>query len=248
LYYYKARIYNPTLGRFMQTDPIGYKGDNDLYAYVGNDPLDRADSSGEDSNFCGNGGIGSLGVGSCHNPDDRDKQAQSRTSTTTQSRTSALNLNYFSPASVAASVHMGNGSATFTTPSLNFFPDPTIGLANFSIPTSSSFRYQPSTGANIFLGAVGVGAATGGAITVSTTIGLGGGAAAVTAEGGIIGAGIAAHEVFGSWVVGSALGAAGGVVIGGFGVLLYEMSKLPPGPGYGAPIGPNGTPLAISPY
>jgi RHS repeat-associated protein len=27
LYYYKARIYNPKLGRFMQTDPVGYKDD-----------------------------------------------------------------------------------------------------------------------------------------------------------------------------------------------------------------------------
>jgi RHS repeat-associated protein len=24
MYYYKARMYSPTLGRFMQTDPIGY--------------------------------------------------------------------------------------------------------------------------------------------------------------------------------------------------------------------------------
>lgn len=46
LYYYKARMYNPRLGRFMQTDPIGYKDDLDLYAYVGNDPLDRGDPTG----------------------------------------------------------------------------------------------------------------------------------------------------------------------------------------------------------
>ena len=26
LYYYRARMYSPVLGRFMQTDPIGYKG------------------------------------------------------------------------------------------------------------------------------------------------------------------------------------------------------------------------------
>ena len=27
MYYYKARIYSPTLGRFLQTDPIGYDDD-----------------------------------------------------------------------------------------------------------------------------------------------------------------------------------------------------------------------------
>ena len=47
LYYYKARMYNPSLGRFMQTDPIGYTSDLDLYAYVGNDPVDGTDFSGE---------------------------------------------------------------------------------------------------------------------------------------------------------------------------------------------------------
>jgi hypothetical protein len=39
-------MYNAALGRFMETDPIGYKDDLDLYTYVGNDPLDKTDPLG----------------------------------------------------------------------------------------------------------------------------------------------------------------------------------------------------------
>jgi RHS repeat-associated protein len=46
LYYYRARMYRPAWGRFMQVDPIGYAGGSNLYAYVGNDPLDRLDPTG----------------------------------------------------------------------------------------------------------------------------------------------------------------------------------------------------------
>jgi RHS repeat-associated protein len=49
LYYYKARVYSPYLGRFMQTDPIGYGDGVDWYAYVDDDPVNRGDPSGLDA-------------------------------------------------------------------------------------------------------------------------------------------------------------------------------------------------------
>jgi len=46
LIYYRARYYDPTLGRFTQRDPIGMQGGMNLYAYVGNNPVAFADPSG----------------------------------------------------------------------------------------------------------------------------------------------------------------------------------------------------------
>jgi RHS repeat-associated protein len=46
LYYYRARWYDPQLRRFISEDPIGLNGGINLYAYVGNNPINATDPSG----------------------------------------------------------------------------------------------------------------------------------------------------------------------------------------------------------
>ena len=46
MYDYKARTYSPTLGRFLQTDPIGYQAGLNWYAYAGSDPVNATDPTG----------------------------------------------------------------------------------------------------------------------------------------------------------------------------------------------------------
>jgi RHS repeat-associated protein len=46
LYYYRARTYSPTLGRFLQRDPIGYVDGMNLYQYVASGPQRYGDPEG----------------------------------------------------------------------------------------------------------------------------------------------------------------------------------------------------------
>lgn len=46
VYHNRARAYLPALGRFAQTDPVLYNGGMNLYAYVGNDPINFTDPLG----------------------------------------------------------------------------------------------------------------------------------------------------------------------------------------------------------
>ena len=61
LYYYKSQFYDPDLGRFLQTDRIGYLGGLNLYAYVAGDPVNLSDPFGTDKD-------GGVDPGSCPDP------------------------------------------------------------------------------------------------------------------------------------------------------------------------------------
>jgi RHS repeat-associated protein len=47
LYYYRARYYNPNIGRFMSRDPLGYADGLNLYTYVQNNPVNLKDPLGK---------------------------------------------------------------------------------------------------------------------------------------------------------------------------------------------------------
>jgi RHS repeat-associated protein len=46
LYHYKMRYYNPTIGRFLQPDPVGLAAGLNMYLYTGNHPLTSSDPLG----------------------------------------------------------------------------------------------------------------------------------------------------------------------------------------------------------
>ena len=46
LYHYRARVYDPMMGRFLQADPIRYGDGPNIYAYVHGDPVNGTDPSG----------------------------------------------------------------------------------------------------------------------------------------------------------------------------------------------------------
>ncbi|WP_232417770.1 RHS repeat-associated core domain-containing protein [Methyloversatilis thermotolerans] len=62
LYYYRARYYDPVIGRFISEDPLGFAaGDVNFYAYVGNNPVNANDPSGHAAMQVGGAIVGAVG-------------------------------------------------------------------------------------------------------------------------------------------------------------------------------------------
>ncbi len=47
VYYYRARQYDPSIGRFLQRDPLGYADSTNIFKYVHNNPVNFVDPTGE---------------------------------------------------------------------------------------------------------------------------------------------------------------------------------------------------------
>jgi RHS repeat-associated protein len=67
LYFYRARYYDQSVGRFLSEDPIRFRGGQNFYAYTGNNPTNFADPEGLLKACCRPVRIpGARQAGACH--------------------------------------------------------------------------------------------------------------------------------------------------------------------------------------
>jgi hypothetical protein len=57
-----ARDYDPTIGRWLTKDPLGFAAGINFYAFCGNDPVNKIDPSGLDNLYLGGKSVGQNSV------------------------------------------------------------------------------------------------------------------------------------------------------------------------------------------
>ncbi len=79
LYYYRARYYSAVLGRFLQTDPVGYNDGQNWYLYTHADPTNGSDPSGLSCNSDKSGAVATCKFDNISGEGNANEQTQANT-------------------------------------------------------------------------------------------------------------------------------------------------------------------------
>lgn len=229
LAYYKARWYSPSLGRFMQTDPIGYKDGLHWYNYAGGDPVNGSDPSGLDS--CFDRGLTTVTAGYSYTSYEATTIYGAYGNSSSVSLNQVINVVTPKCGSPIDFYPSNSGGSPISPP----FPLPSSGGGSAIAPQAGPPQNKPQSGKDTSVshcawvaamahkGQIAVDALS--AVPVGKLAALGGKALSATANGAISAAQwhMSLGSAFYSGIGGDARGAVAGVA--GYGTIIADFAK-----------------------